>query len=64
MEKQVCGCPYEPVHALHMKNVREDLRDVKERCSRVEGTLARGVLLLVANLIAVSITLAQQLMAQ
>ncbi len=64
MEKPNCGCPYEPVHALQMTNLREDLRDVKERCTRLEGTLARGVMLLVANLIAVSITLAQQLMAQ
>jgi len=63
MERQGCGCPYEPVHALQMTNLREDLRDVKERCTRLEGTLARGVMLLVANLIAVSITLAQQLMA-
>ncbi len=64
MEKSICGCPYEPVHALQMTNVREDLRDVKERVTRLESTLARGVLLLVANLIAVTITLAQQLMAQ
>ena len=63
MEKSVCGCPYEPVHALQMTHVREDLRDVKERVTRLEGTLARGVLLLVANLIGVTITLAQQLLA-
>ncbi len=64
MEKVVCGCPYEPLHAMQMSNVREDLRDVKERVRRLEGTLSRGVLLLVANLIGVTITLAQQLLAQ
>lgn len=63
MEKPVCGCPYEPLHALQMTNVREDLRDVRERVTRLEGTLGRGVLLLVANLIAVTITLAQQLLS-
>ena len=38
--------------------------ELKERVDRLEGTLARGVLLLVANLIGVTITLAQQLLAQ
>ena len=64
MEKSGCACPFEPLYALQMENVREDLREVKERVTRLEGTLARGVLLLVANLIGVTITLAQQLLAQ
>ena len=63
MEKNGCGCPFEPLYSLQVENVREDLRDVKERVTRLEGTLGRGVLLLVANLIGVSITLAQQLLA-
>lgn len=64
MEKGTCGCPYEPLHAMQMSTMREDVRDVKDRVRRLEGTLARGVLLLVANLIGVTITLAQQLMTQ
>ncbi|MBL7646294.1 MAG: hypothetical protein JNK74_08920 [Candidatus Hydrogenedentes bacterium] len=64
MEKPICGCPYEPLHAVQMSNVREDIREVKERVGSLETTLARGVLLLVANLIGVSITLAQQLLAR
>ncbi len=64
MEKPACGCPYEPLHALQMNNVREDIREVKDRVACLESTLARGVLLLVANLIGVSITLAQQLIAR
>ena len=64
MEKPICGCPYEPLHAMQMNNVREDIHEVKERVGRLEATLARGVLLLLANLIGVSITLAQQLLAR
>lgn len=64
MDKTGCTCPFEPIYALQMDNVREDLREVKERVSRLETTLARGVLLLVANLIGVTITLAQQLLTQ
>ncbi len=64
MEKPVCDCPYEPLHAMQMSNVREDIREVKERVGCLETTLARGVLLLLANLIGVSITLAQQLLAR
>jgi hypothetical protein len=47
-----------------MSNVREDIREVKDRVGSLETTLARGVLLLVANLIGVSITQAQQLLAR
>lgn len=64
MEKPGCGCPYEPLYAVQMNNVREDIREVKDRVGCLESTLARGVLLLVANLIGVSITLAQQLLSR
>lgn len=64
MKESGCACPFEPLYSLQMENVREDLREVKERVTRLEGTLARGVLLLVANLIGVTITLAQQLLSQ
>jgi hypothetical protein len=64
MENDGCTCPYEPLYSLQVETVREDIRDVKERVDRLEGTLARGVLLLVANLIGVTVTLAQQLLSQ
>ena len=64
MEKDGCTCPYEPLYSLQVETVREDIRDVKERVDRLEGTLARGVLLLVANLIGVTVTLAQQLLSR
>jgi hypothetical protein len=62
MEKDRCDCPYEALYSLQVENVREDIGEVKERVGRLETTLARGVLLLVANLIGVTITLAQQLL--
>ena len=40
---------------------REDLQELKARVAQVETTLARGVLLLVANLAGMVITLARQL---
>tara|TARA_R110001592_G_scaffold159502_1_gene391077 strand:- start:272 stop:466 length:195 start_codon:yes stop_codon:yes gene_type:complete len=64
MAGEKCTCPFEPLYALQVETVREDLREVKERVGRLEDTLGRGVLLLVANLIGVSITLAQQLLSQ
>ena len=63
MEKHGCECPFEPLYSLQVETVREDLREVKERVTRLEGLLARGVLLLVANLVGVTLSLAQQLLA-
>ncbi len=64
MERERCECPYEPLYSLQVENVREDIREVKERVGRLESTLSRGVFLLVANLIGVTIMLAQQLLAK
>ncbi len=57
-----CGCPYEKVYAVQFEGVREDLRELKARVGRLETTLARGVLLLMANLVGVAMTLAQQVL--
>ncbi len=54
-------CGYERVFDLQLSNVRGDLSELKERVGRLEATLARGVLLLVANLVGVVMMLAQQL---
>jgi hypothetical protein len=56
------SCRYEMAYSLQFQNLREDLRELKERVGRLESTLARGVMLLVANLVGVAITLAQQLL--
>jgi hypothetical protein len=46
---------------VKLANLAEDLRELKDRVQRLESTLARGVMLLVANLVAVVITLLQQI---
>lgn len=59
MDKCQCGCPYEPVFSVELRGLKEDLSEVKERVRALENTLARGVLLLVANLAAVVVALAR-----
>jgi len=55
-------CRYEKVYALQFENLKGDLCELKERVGRLEVTLLRGVFLLVANLVGVVVTLAQQLL--
>lgn len=61
METKVCECPQERVHAVQFQGLREDLCELKTRVSHLETTIARGVLLLVANLVSVIVTLAREL---
>lgn len=60
MEKQNM-CPYGLAHRVQLEGVTGDLTELKQRVQRLETTLARGVMLLVANLVAVILSLAQQL---
>ena len=60
MKESTEPCRYERTYTLQYENVREDLSEVKDRVERLESTLARGVLLLVANLVGVVMMLAQQ----
>lgn len=62
MRDEECRCGLDRVHEVEMRGLREDLRELKERVSRLEATLARGVLLLVANLAGVVVTLARGLL--
>lgn len=55
-------CPFGMVYEIQVNNLAEDIKDLKSRVDRLEATLARGVLLLVANLVAVIISLGQQLL--
>jgi len=55
-------CRYEMAYAVQFKNFRDDMTELKDRVRRLEVTLARGVALLVANLVGVVMTLAQQLL--
>ncbi|MDZ4859904.1 MAG: hypothetical protein SGI88_13075 [Candidatus Hydrogenedentes bacterium] len=57
--KERCACAY--VQDIKLANLADDLRELKERVQRLESTLARGVMLLLANLAAVVVTLLQQI---
>jgi len=50
------------VYDVQVANLAEDIKELKARVQSLEATLARGVLLLVANLVAVVISLGQQLL--
>lgn len=57
--------PTPPAHSLRdwqLGQLSQELREVKERVTRLESTLTRGMLLLVANLAAVIVSLGQQLL--
>ncbi len=58
-EHHECSCL--KAYEIQIGNLREDLMEVKERVQQLETTLARGVMLLIANLTAVTISLARQL---
>lgn len=57
--EKTCACL--KVNDVKLANLGDDLRELKDRVQRLETTLARGVLLLVANLVAVVVTLLQQI---
>ncbi len=60
MKEECDVCRYEKAYSVQFANLNEDLRELKERVRCLETTLARGVLLLVANLVGVVMTLVQQ----
>ncbi|MCC6489010.1 MAG: hypothetical protein IT364_16035 [Candidatus Hydrogenedentes bacterium] len=55
-------CPYNMVHDVQMNNLAEDIKELHLRVRSLETTLTRGVMLLVANLVAVIVSLGQQLL--
>ncbi len=57
--KSQCACAN--VQDVKLANLADDLRELKDRVQRLESTLARGVMLLLANLAAVVVTLLQQI---
>jgi len=62
MKWNECRCDFKRFYEVETNGLREDLRELKERVSHLEATLARGVLLLVANLAGVIVTLARELL--
>ncbi len=62
MMRDDCGaCAFREAHEIQVLNLKDDLIELKQRVGHLETTLARAVMLLVANLVAVSLSLAQQL---
>ena len=62
MKRHCPTCEYEKLYTVQFNALAADLKELKERVRRLETTLARGVLLLVANLMGVALTLAEQLL--
>ena len=61
VDSMCAKCSFEKVAEVEFRNLGTDLHELKDRVTRLEQMLARGVLLLVANLAAVIVTLARQL---
>ena len=53
------SCSRERVQEVEYRVLSESLKEVKDRVSRVEVALGRGVLLLMANLVGMVISLAE-----
>jgi hypothetical protein len=62
MEEPCKSCPYEMAYKVEFRNLRADLGELKNRVGRLETTLGRGILLLVANLMGVVMVLMRQLL--
>ena len=43
-------CLFEKAAQVEFRGLREDIREIRERLLRLEQTIGRGVLLLIANL--------------
>ena len=54
-------CRYEMAYAVQFQHLRDDLGEVKDRVMRLELTLGRGVLLLLANLAGMVMMLIQRI---
>lgn len=54
------SCPHERVRQAEHRLLSESLKELKDRVRRVETTLARGVLLLVANLAGIVMSLTHE----
>ncbi|MBI5093492.1 MAG: hypothetical protein HZB26_13755 [Candidatus Hydrogenedentes bacterium] len=61
MENESTYTAYERLYQLQFENLNRDLNELKDRVKSLEVALARGVMLLVANLAGVVIMLAQQI---
>lgn len=53
------SCPHERVHKVEYKALRDSVDDLRTRVTRLEVTLTRGMMLLMANLVGMVISLAR-----
>lgn len=60
MKTETEPCRYEMAYSVQFQHLREDLGEVKDRVKRLELTLGRGVLLLLANLVGMVMMLVQR----
>jgi len=57
-----CGeCPQREVNEVEFRLLDTKLRDLKERVEKLETAMGRGLMLLVANLVGIVVSLAQQM---
>lgn len=55
-------CVFERIAAVEFQNLKDDLFQVRERVEKLEGTISRGVSLLVANLAGVVVMLLREML--
>ena len=55
-------CRYEMAYSVQFQNLKDDLTELKARVQRLELTLTRGTMLLLANLAGVATMLVEQLL--
>ena len=62
MVEECKSCSMDKVHKVEYRYLSANLNEVKMRVAKLEAQLARGILLLVANLTGVVITLAKAIL--
>lgn len=55
-------CSFQHVAQVEFRNLSDDLRELKTRVHDLERTLARGVMLLVANLAGLLVAIAKEVL--
>lgn len=56
------ACRFQQVAQVEFRNLRDDLGELKTRVHDLERTLARGVMLLIANLAGLLVAIAKELL--
>ena len=59
MNDPCASCPHERIHDVEYRALNDRLGELKDRVGRVEATVSKGVVLLVANLAAIIVAVAK-----